>query len=128
MKLGIPQQEKTIESFDIPHSWHICFHYYQILGKSIRIDHVNDYKPPKNDDRYDEITQKLHTEGCAPKEQMPESHIKRERVEKPTRKRSPVEADLKRVKRERSDEEEVVERVSLKFIYFYQIPSQFLSP
>ena len=46
---------------------------------------------------------------------MPESHIKRERrEEKPTRKRSPVEADLKRVKRERRSggEEEEADRVS----------------
>lgn len=79
----------------------VCFHY-QILGKSIRVDHVNDYKPPKDDDRYDDITRKLHTEGCAPKEQIPTSYIKREeREEKPTRKRSPISPDLKRVKRER---------------------------
>lgn len=91
------------------HSSRFIYFHYQILGKSIRIDHVNDYKPPKNDERYDDITKKLHTEGSAPKEQMPESHIKRELEEKSTRKRSPerrLSHDTKRVKRERRSADE----------------------
>jgi RNA-binding motif X-linked protein 2 len=90
----------------------------QLLGKSLRVDHVQNYKPPKDDDRYDDVTRKLHEEGCAPKDQIPEAFIKREderrikrEEEKPMRKRSPVRKispDLKRVKRERSEEEDRV--------------------
>lgn len=98
------------------------FLFYQILGKSIRVDHVQDYKPPKDDDRYDDITRKLHEEGCAPKEQIPERYIKREderrikrEEEKPMRKRSParkISPDMKRVKKERRSRSEEEDRVS----------------
>lgn len=57
------------------------------------------------------MTRKLHEEGCAPKEQIPERYIKREderrikrEEEKPMRKRSPIREispDMKRVKKER---------------------------
>lgn len=50
----------------------------QILGKALRVDHVNDYKPPKDDDKLDEETKRLQTEGCAPKPQLPPEAIKRE--------------------------------------------------
>jgi hypothetical protein len=41
-----------------------CF--VQLLGRTIRVDHVADYKPPKDSDKLDEETRKLHAEGCAP--------------------------------------------------------------
>lgn len=55
-----------------------CLPLSQILGKTIRVDHVNDYKPPKEHDDMDEVTRKLQTEGCAPQPQIPVEHIKRE--------------------------------------------------
>jgi hypothetical protein len=67
------------------------------------VDHVNDYKPPKDDDRYDDETRRLHEEGCAPKEQIPERFIKRETEtsrKKSSFKDSPKRVDLKRVKKE----------------------------
>lgn len=51
---------------------------FQILGKALRVDHVNDYKPPKDNDKIDPETKKLHMEGCAPKVQIPVEHIKKE--------------------------------------------------
>lgn len=61
----------------------ICFPHRneQILGKSLRVDHVSDYKPPKDNDKYDDETRLLHSEGCAPREQLPPSQIKREASE-----------------------------------------------
>lgn len=50
----------------------------KILGKSLRVDHVSDYKPPKDSDKFDDETRILHTEGCAPKLQLTPSQIKRE--------------------------------------------------
>ncbi|PNF26126.1 hypothetical protein B7P43_G04445 [Cryptotermes secundus] len=38
----------------------------KLLGRTIRVDHVADYKPPKDSDKLDEDTRKLHAEGCAP--------------------------------------------------------------
>lgn len=56
----------------------VFFLFQQILGKSLRVDHVKDYKPPKDSDKYDSETRLIHTEGCAPKEQLPPTEIKRE--------------------------------------------------
>lgn len=42
------------------------------------MDHVNDYKPPKDSDKIDDETRRLHMEGCAPKPQIPAELIKRE--------------------------------------------------
>jgi RNA-binding motif X-linked protein 2 len=41
-----------------------CF--IQLLSRTIRVDHVTDYKPPKDSEKLDEETRKLHSEGCAP--------------------------------------------------------------
>ena len=50
----------------------------QLLGRMLRVDHVNDYKAPKDSDKIDEETRKLYVEGCAPKPQIPPELIKRE--------------------------------------------------
>lgn len=50
-----------------------------MLGRALRVDHVSDYKPPKDDDRYDDETKRLHEEGCAPQLQLPIEQIKTER-------------------------------------------------
>lgn len=42
------------------------------------MDHVNDYKPPKDSDKIDDETRQLYMEGCAPKPQIPPELIKRE--------------------------------------------------
>lgn len=39
---------------------------------------MNDYKPPKDHENYDDITRQLHDEGCAPKTQIAPELIKRE--------------------------------------------------
>lgn len=50
----------------------------KILGRTIRVDHVSDYKPPKSNDKTDEDTLRLQLEGCAPKPQMNPAQIKKE--------------------------------------------------
>lgn len=42
------------------------------------MDHVNDYKPPQDNDKLDDDTRQLQTEGCAPKLQLTSDQIKRE--------------------------------------------------
>lgn len=42
------------------------------------MDHVADYKPPKDNNKYDDETKRLHAEGCAPVSQIPVQNIKRE--------------------------------------------------
>jgi RNA-binding motif protein, X-linked 2 len=72
-----------------------------VLGKSLRVDHVQNYKPPKDNENYDDITRQLHSEGCAPKLQIPETSIKQETSKSSKQKASTIEPDLRRVKSER---------------------------
>lgn len=44
----------------------MCFLYLQLCNRTIRVDHVANYKPPKESERDDEITKVLKSEGCAP--------------------------------------------------------------
>ncbi|XP_030217669.1 RNA-binding motif protein, X-linked 2 [Gadus morhua] len=39
----------------------------KIKGRTIRVDHVSNYKPPKDTEDIDDITKNLRDEGCAPK-------------------------------------------------------------
>lgn len=47
------------------------------MGRIIRVDHVEEYKVPKERGNEDDLTKQLHFEGCAPK------NIKREPLETP---------------------------------------------
>ncbi|KAJ8310765.1 hypothetical protein KUTeg_012630 [Tegillarca granosa] len=38
----------------------------KLLGRTLRVDHVENYKAPKEHGDEDELTQKLRSEGCAP--------------------------------------------------------------
>lgn len=84
----------------------------QILGKSIRVDHVQDYKAPKDDDRYDDITRRLHQEGCAPKIDAPVKHEEPRRSStnrnKSPRNRSRSRSYDKRKKEESKDRDDKV--------------------
>ncbi|KAG8224419.1 hypothetical protein J437_LFUL001369 [Ladona fulva] len=42
------------------------FNGMKILGRTIRVDHVNDYKPPKESKKIDDVTKLLYETGCAP--------------------------------------------------------------
>ncbi|XP_046805221.1 RNA-binding motif protein, X-linked 2 isoform X1 [Lucilia cuprina] len=39
----------------------------KVLGRTLRVDHVADYKPPKENNKMDSETLQLYMEGCAPK-------------------------------------------------------------
>ncbi|KFM80685.1 RNA-binding motif protein, X-linked 2, partial [Stegodyphus mimosarum] len=39
----------------------------KLCGRTIRVDHVANYKPPKENEQDDELTKLLKSEGCAPK-------------------------------------------------------------
>lgn len=61
---------------------------------------MDNYKAPKDNDKYDDETKRLHNEGCAPKLQIPPDQIKRETIDD-------------RVKREINDKSEIVGGVRL---------------
>ncbi|KFZ51881.1 RNA-binding motif protein, X-linked 2, partial [Antrostomus carolinensis] len=39
----------------------------QIKGRTIRVDHVANYRPPKDSDDIDDVTKALHAKGCGVK-------------------------------------------------------------
>ncbi|XP_041774235.1 RNA-binding motif protein, X-linked 2 [Anopheles merus] len=43
----------------------------KLVGKTLRVDHVQDYRPPKETDKTDDETRQLYMEGCAPKAEHP---------------------------------------------------------
>lgn len=42
------------------------FNGIKIKGRTIRVDHVKDYRPPKDSEDMDDITKSLREQGCAP--------------------------------------------------------------
>ncbi|KAI1903589.1 hypothetical protein AGOR_G00028760 [Albula goreensis] len=42
------------------------FNGIKIKGRTIRVDHVQNYRPPKDTDDIDDITKQLREQGCAP--------------------------------------------------------------
>ncbi|XP_016130365.1 RNA-binding motif protein, X-linked 2 isoform X1 [Sinocyclocheilus grahami] len=49
------------------------FNGIKIKGRTIRVDHVANYRPPKDTDDIDDVTKHLREEGCAPKVPPPSS-------------------------------------------------------
>ncbi|GCB68789.1 RNA-binding motif protein, X-linked 2 [Scyliorhinus torazame] len=43
------------------------FNGIKIKGRTIRVDHVANYRPPKDSDDIDDVTKRLREEGCAPR-------------------------------------------------------------
>ncbi|KAG2463550.1 TNF10 factor, partial [Polypterus senegalus] len=41
--------------------------FHKIKGRTIRVDHVANYRPPKDSEDIDEVTKQIREEGCAPK-------------------------------------------------------------
>lgn len=72
----------------------------KLLGRVLRVDHVKDYKPPKEKEDEDEITKQLRLQGCAP-ELMAKSTIKSESHEKLKPKKVKKEKKKKKHKKER---------------------------
>ena len=63
-----------------------------IAGRSIRVDHVKDYKPPKEHENDDDLIRTLKEMGCAPDVQLP--------LPSPSTKRPKEEKDFTNVKEE----------------------------
>ncbi|NWI89487.1 RBMX2 protein, partial [Pitta sordida] len=43
------------------------FNGIKIKGRTIRVDHVANYRPPKESEDWDEVTRALHNKGCGVK-------------------------------------------------------------
>ena len=72
------------------YTYFVCtceIHFFlQLLGRTLRVDHVLNYRPPKEHGDEDDITKSLRDTGCAPKiapsseeEEMPLLPIKKKK-------------------------------------------------
>lgn len=50
----------------------------KVLGRFVRVDHVAEYKVPKDHEKLDDDTRKMYFEGCAPVAQLSPDKIKKE--------------------------------------------------
>ncbi|XP_071950155.1 uncharacterized protein [Antedon mediterranea] len=98
---------------------------FKILGRTIRVDHVNEYRAPKENDNDGEELQKLHKEGCAPKIPSPVKSEDEElllpvtKIKKEKLKKSKKAKKKKKKKKDSSsgssdDSEEEQQRVKIK--------------
>ncbi|KAF8764446.1 RNA-binding motif protein like [Argiope bruennichi] len=87
----------------------------KLCGRTIRVDHVANYKPPKDNEHDDEITKMLKSEGCAPKPVQAESSIPSDKeVQKKKHKKHKKEKKKKHKKRKRVEPDEEFSLANVK--------------
>lgn len=79
----------------------------KLLNRTIRVDHVADYKPPKDSDKLDEETRKLHAEGCAPLQAaLPIKHEEEKKSKSKSKAKKEKKRKRKKKKKQVSSSEE----------------------
>ncbi|KAL0994338.1 hypothetical protein UPYG_G00120820 [Umbra pygmaea] len=76
----------------------------KIKGRTIRVDHVLNYRPPKDNEDMDDVTKRLREEGCAPKLPDPSSSESEEEEEQyavPVKKPKKDKKEKKKKKKEK---------------------------
>lgn len=77
----------------------------KIKGRQIRVDHVANYKPPKDDDDIDELTKQIREEGVAPKLQLFEKPSSSAKTSKRASSEEEVKSHHKAKKRKKEHKE-----------------------
>uniref|UniRef100_A0A3Q1GKZ6 RNA-binding motif protein, X-linked 2 n=1 Tax=Acanthochromis polyacanthus TaxID=80966 RepID=A0A3Q1GKZ6_9TELE len=75
------------------------FNGIKIKGRTIRVDHVKDYRPPKDSEDIDDVTKRLREDGCAPK--VPQSSSSSEEDELYDKKKKKEKKEKKKAEREK---------------------------
>eukprot|EP00063_Salmo_salar_P018389 XP_013993224.1 PREDICTED: RNA-binding motif protein, X-linked 2-like isoform X2 [Salmo salar] len=78
----------------------------KIKGRTIRVDHVLNYRPPKDNEDMDDITKRLREEGCAPKLPDPSSSESEEEEQ--------YAVPVKKPKKEKKEKKNKKEKKALK--------------
>ncbi|XP_029434670.1 RNA-binding motif protein, X-linked 2 [Rhinatrema bivittatum] len=79
------------------------FNGIKIKGRTIRVDHVANYRPPKDSEDIDDITRSLHERGCGVKSPPPSSSESsdEEKLETPRKKHKKDKKERKKKKKEK---------------------------
>ncbi|XP_008294063.1 RNA-binding motif protein, X-linked 2 [Stegastes partitus] len=80
------------------------FNGIKIKGRTIRVDHVKDYRPPKDSEDIDDITKRLREDGCAPKAPEPSSSSEEDELyDVPVKKPKKDKKEKKKKKKEKKE-------------------------
>lgn len=81
------------------------FNGIKLCKRTIRVDHVSNYKPPKENERDDEITKHLKSEGCAPQvvKKMQSDEKSMSKIKKKKSKKEKKEKKRKKKRKNKSD-------------------------
>ncbi|KAJ8266893.1 hypothetical protein GJAV_G00135870 [Gymnothorax javanicus] len=88
------------------------FNGIKIKGRTIRVDHVKDYRPPKDHEDIDDVTKRLREEGCAP--QRPPSSSSESDEEEYAVVVKKQKKDKKEKKKKKKEKKEKKEKKALK--------------
>lgn len=80
----------------------------KIKGRTIRVDHVANYRPPKDNEDIDDITKHLREEGCAPKVPLPSSSESEEEYAVPVKKPKKDKKEKKQKKKEKKEKKKAL--------------------
>lgn len=105
----------------------------KVLGRIIRVDHIHQYKLPKDLEKLDQDKRKLFEEGCAPKELSPSEseeeeeedqllEFKKPKKEKKKKKDKKVKKKKKKRRHSTDSEEDSEEDDKVKIKRFLDIP------
>ncbi|KAJ8276781.1 hypothetical protein COCON_G00085330 [Conger conger] len=86
------------------------FNGIKIKGRTIRVDHVKNYRPPKDSEDIDDITKQLREDGCAP-QRPPSSSSESEEEEYAVvvKKQKKDKKEKKKKKKEKKEKKRAVE-------------------
>ncbi|XP_056118311.1 RNA-binding motif protein, X-linked 2 [Rhinichthys klamathensis goyatoka] len=79
------------------------FNGIKIKGRTIRVDHVANYRPPKDTDDIDDVTKRLREEGCAPNVPQPSETESEEDNAVPVKKPKKDKKEKKKKKKEKKE-------------------------
>ncbi|KAK2827930.1 hypothetical protein Q5P01_018964 [Channa striata] len=82
----------------------------KIKGRTIRVDHVKDYRPPKDSEDIDDVTKHLREEGCAPKAPESSSSEEDEQYCTPVKKPKKDKKEKKKKKKEKKEKKKKAEK------------------
>ncbi|KAL1767065.1 RNA-binding motif protein, X-linked 2 [Sigmodon hispidus] len=86
------------------------FNGIKIKGRTIRVDHVSNYRPPQESEDVDDVTRELQEKGCGAKTPPPSSpELSEDEEVKPTKKHKKDKKEKKKKKKEKEKTEHKVQ-------------------
>ncbi|KAG5284388.1 hypothetical protein AALO_G00026140 [Alosa alosa] len=88
------------------------FNGIKIKGRTIRVDHVANYRPPKDSDDIDDVTKTLRDQGCAPKLSSSSSESEEDDLVVPLKKSKKDKKEKKKKKKDKKEKKKEKRKVT----------------